>query len=305
MNAPSDRTAAAPAHRSGWFLNSSLTALLLLTGCSTAKPPPPAPVAIEQAQRAAEQAAQLADAANWPAAEHEWQLAADRFHLLNDRGDYAMALHNLAQAERQLGQTTNAHRLLTEAAAVNRQLGRQPDWWRNQVALLQLEAQTHDTNALQNRFQELVPLAAGITNQQIAAWFLNELGLWQQSRGELAQAASSFRSAREKLAALNDAPGLAVVTANQARLEETQRNFGAAQQNWRAALARFETLGDPPGVAQALLGLGRTLVEARQDLPRAADLLRRAATSFELLHAPADRDTALKLLAQCQPPEPR
>ena len=273
---------------------------LLLAGCAGSKPPPPPqPVAIAQVQHTAEQAAKLSDAGNWLAAAHEWQLATDRFHLLNDRTNYAIALHNLAQARRQLGELTNAHSLLAQAAGENRQLGRQADWWRNQIALLQLEAQMRHTNALQNRFGELLPLAPGIPSRDVSALFLNELGLWRQSQGELPQAADSFRQAREQFAALGDEAGLATVEANQAGLLETQQDYPAAVERWRAALARFEALGEPPEIARGLLGLGRTLLRARQDLPRAEDLLRRAARNFELLQAPAGRKTALRLLVDC------
>jgi tetratricopeptide (TPR) repeat protein len=256
-------------------------------------------VAITQAQRTLEQAAKLSEQGNWTAAAHEWQLAADRARLLNDRTNLATALHNLGQAERQLGHTNQAHQLYTEAAGLNQKLGRQADWWRNQIALLQLEARARDAHALQTRFQHLLSLAPGSQRPEVAALFYNELGLWQQSQGELRAAAESFQQALARFTASNDQAGAAVVLANQARLQEAQRNFGAAVADWQVALSRFEGLGDPPGIAQCLLGLGRALLEARQDLPRAEDLLRRAATNFALLKAPADRQAALRLLTEC------
>jgi hypothetical protein len=84
-------------------------------------------------------------------------LAADRFSLLNDRAREAVALHNLAQAEREMDDTTNALKHLTQAASLNERAGRTNAWWRDQIALLQVEAESAQTQALKSRPQ-LPPL---------------------------------------------------------------------------------------------------------------------------------------------------
>src|SRR5713226_7549153 len=111
----------------------SPTLLSLLLGCSTAQPLPPAPVAVSRAEQSAEQAAKLSESQNWPAAAQEWKLAAERFGLLNDQAREAVALHNLAQAQRELGHAVPARLLLEEAASLNKKLGRTNEWLRNQI----------------------------------------------------------------------------------------------------------------------------------------------------------------------------
>src|SRR6266568_93752 len=95
-----------------------------LLGCSTTRTLPPVPVAVSRAERTAEQAAKLSESQNWPAAAQEWKLAAERFGLLNDQAREAVALHNLAQAERKIGHAVPAGRLLEAAASLNEKLGR-------------------------------------------------------------------------------------------------------------------------------------------------------------------------------------
>ncbi len=278
----------------------SLSLAGLWTGCTTAKPPsPPPPTKVAAAQRAAEQAAQLSQVQNWPAAAREWQLAADSYSLLNDRTNEAIALHNLAQAQRELGQGNDARRLLEEAARLNHELGRTDQWWRNQIALLQLDAQAGRTNDLRVRFDKLFPQASQIHDRSVLALFLNELGLWQQRQGELSKAAETFRQAGEHFAAARDRGGAAAVLANQAGLYERQQNYPAAVDAWNTALVQFESLAEPRGITRALQGLGRTLLAAREDLPHAEELLRRAARNYRILNASTDLETTLKLLADC------
>src|SRR5258708_22506329 len=163
--------------------------LLFLLGCSTAKPLPPAPVAVSRAERTAEQAAKLSESQNWPAAAQEWKLAAERFGLLNNQTREAVALHNLAQAQHELGHAVPARRLLEEAASLNKKLGRTNEWWRNKIALLQLEALSADAAALRARFEKLGPPAEHLPDRSVRALFLNELGPLRPTPGGVTNAA--------------------------------------------------------------------------------------------------------------------
>jgi tetratricopeptide (TPR) repeat protein len=273
--------------------------LSLLLGCSTAQPLPPVPVAVSQAERTAEQAAKLSESQNWPAAAQEWKLAAERFGLLNDQAREAVALHNLAQAQRELGQAVPAWRLLEEAASLNEKIGRTNEWWRNQIALLQLEALSADAAALRARFEKLAPVAEHLADHSVRALFLNELGLWRQTQGDFTNAAACYREAARLFARSADPAGHAAVTANLARFFEARKNPEEALKFWRLALGEFERLADPHGIACALAGQGRSQLAAQKDLPAAEELLRRAARNYRLLQCASETRTTLELLGNC------
>ena len=74
--------------------------------------------------------------------------------LLHEAGE-AVALHNLAQARRELGSEDEARLQLESASAINQRLGRTNEWWRNQIALLQIESHLPET--LPSRFATLLP----------------------------------------------------------------------------------------------------------------------------------------------------
>jgi tetratricopeptide (TPR) repeat protein len=136
---------------------------------------------------------------------------------------------------------------------------------------------------LEARFEKLQPLAEKLPDPVTRGLFLNELGLYQLRQGKLSDAAERLRESGELFSKAGDRLGSISVLANQARVYEAQGNFPAAMDAWYAALAGFEAIADPPGIAAALAGLGRSLLGARQDLPGAEDFLRRAAHNFRLL----------------------
>jgi len=276
-----------------------LFAMAFGPGCTSAKPPATAPPAVSMAGRAAAQAAKLSQNQHWSAAAREWRLAADDFALLNDRAREAIALHNLAQAQRELGQLEDARRLLEQAATLNEKFERTNEWWRNQIALLQLEAQSGQTNSLNARFEQLASPSSRLKDRSLRGLFLNELGLWELRQHHLTKAERAFLQAEEQFQAVHDAPGIATLLANRAQLYEEQKDFPAAINAWRLALSKFEALADPPGITRALAGQGRALLEAQKDLPLSEDLLRQAARNFRTLQAQSDLEVTLELLVQC------
>ena len=268
-------------------------------GCHSTPPPRTTPPAISIAAHAEDQAVKLSQQQNWPAAARAWQLAADRSSLLNDEGGEAVSLHNLAQAERQLGQNPAAHDHLEQAATRNEKLGRTAEWWRNQIALLQLEARTKNEEMLRARFEKLAPLASQLRDLSLRGMFLNELALWQKSQDELAKSETTFAEAELAFKTANDTLGVATISANRAQLFEQQKAYPAAITSWKAALAKFQSLADPPGIARALAGEGRALLAAHQELSHAEDFLRRAAHNYHTLQDPKQAQATLNLLAQC------
>ena len=288
-----------PASIDGLLLLLILSLLVACSpGCSSTKPPAPAPPAVRMAEQAAAQADELSRQQNWPAAARLGQLAADRFSLLNDQAGEAIALHNLAQAQRELGQEREAVLLLEKAAGLNQKLGRTNEWWRNQIALLQLEFQHPEAAA--SRFATLLPQVPLSLDQSTQALFLNELGLWQTRQLHFAQADESFAQANKRFQASHDLGGLAAVQANRAQLKEEQKDYAEATRLWREALQKFQLLTDAPGIARALSGQGRSLLFSQTDLPHAEELLRRATHNFHLLRSPREEAAARNLWVQCQ-----
>jgi tetratricopeptide (TPR) repeat protein len=272
---------------------------LLFASCSSAPPPPVLPVAVARANHAAESARKLSANENWSAAVREWQNAVDDYRLLNDRANEAIALHNLAQAFRALGDLDRAHALLEQAVALNQQLDRNDEGWRNQIALLQVESLARRDAALEARFARLAASPPPDGQPQLQGLFLNELGLWQQRRGDCAKADESFRRAEQAVTKAGDRSCAAVVLANRARLDEAQHKLPDALEKWGQARARFEALAEPRGITAALAGEGRVLLAAGQNLPAAEALLRRAAGNFRLLKMNDDHAAALRSLVEC------
>src|SRR5688572_553929 len=122
-----------------WLFLGICCLLFGVSACRSTKPPPEPPIAIEQRDRVMTQAAALSEQGNWTAAAVEWRRAADRASLLNDQAGEAIALHNLAQAQRQLSQFDTARTNALAAAELNEKLARKNEWWHNQILLLQLE----------------------------------------------------------------------------------------------------------------------------------------------------------------------
>ena len=256
-------------------------ACAFLYGCSSAKPPKPVPAPVGLAEQTAGQAVKLSAAENWTAADTQWQKALDEYRLLNDRTNEAIALHNLAGAQRHAGKVSTAYELLESAAAINSALHRDQEWWRNQIALLQIEAQLQRTNELAQRFEKLRPLAKASSTQ---ALFLNERGLWQTENADLDAAAADFREALRLFTIEKNESGVATVLANEALLLEKQNKFREAADKWQEALRRFERLADVHGSAAGLTGRGRSLLAAQPNLPEAKDVLQRGEHNFRLLH---------------------
>jgi len=267
-----------------------------LIGCRSAKPPAPVPAPVAVGQRDADQAAKLSAAGNWSGAAGSWERAVSDYRLLNDRTNEAIALHNLGEAKEQLGDLDAARRLLEEAATINSTLKADDQWWRNQIALLQVEAKGSQTNALRNRFERLDARSGNLKNNNLRALYVNERGLWHSRDGEFQKAGSDFAEAMRLFQGANNGPGTATVMANQALLLERQGNFQAAAGKWQEALTRFEGMANPVGIAISMLGRGRSLQQAKQNLDEARDLLQRASRNFRVLHQQGEAKEADELL---------
>ena len=277
----------------------ALVLVLGLTGgCVSSPPPPPVPIARQQSQLEASAALRLSEAQQWTAAAREWQQVAERSAALDDRITEAVAWHNCAQAHRELGDAPGALAFLERAAALNREIGRTNEWWRNQIALLQVESQL-DKPKLAERFAPLIPALTPNAPAELRGLFLNELGCWQLDRRELPQAEATLRQAEGAFRQQPFPTGLATVLLNEARLEMARTNWDAALGHWREARAHFDKLANADGIARAYAGEGQALLEAHRDLPGAERALRRAADGFRWLRRPVEYRAAVALLIEC------
>jgi tetratricopeptide (TPR) repeat protein len=207
------------------------------------------------------------------------------YALLNQRDQEAIARHNLAQALRQLDRIEAARQQLEQAASLNQALGCQAEWWRNQIALIQLASGQGDQTNVASYFQKLLDRADQIKDPGTCALFWNEAGLWHLQNGDMARANAALGEAEKGFAHAGDTAGWATALANQALVLEKKGQFQAAQTLWQTAQTKFEQVGDAMGIASALAGQGRVLLRGKTDLARAEDLLRRAARSYERLQA--------------------
>ncbi len=280
-------------------LSPLVAVLVFWCGCKSAPPPAPVPEARRQAQLTAASAAKLSQVQNWNGAARQWELAGNQFATLEDLTNEAVALHNEAQARSELGNASRAQQLLEQAAALNREIGNTNEWWRNQIALLQLESQTQQETTLSNRFDHLDRVLPTLTPKELRGLFYNELGQWKLQRGDLSQAEDAFRQAESAFTQCNSKEGLAAIMANRALLWTAQTNYPAALREWTRSLHAYEALADPQGIARALAGLGTTRLGSGQDLPQAERDLRRAAHNYETLNQPAERIRVLQSLVAC------
>lgn len=278
-----------------------LAALLvtMILGCRTAPPPPPVPAARQQAQLIAQSALALSQQANWTAAEREWARAADRFAALNDRVQEAVALHNLAQAQRQLGRLLSARDQFERAARINQSTGQTNAWWRNQLALVQLEPDLDPPVSPAPRLDALSALLPALTDPRLRGLFLNDLGRQQLRQGEIPAAETTLRHALETFRAAAWPAGVAAATANLADTQLAQNQFEPAYASWTTALRLFEQAADLQGIALAMEGLGRTRLAEARNLPQAEDWLRRAARGYHHIHRTLDRIRVLESLFLC------
>ncbi|MCC7376489.1 MAG: hypothetical protein IT581_17650 [Verrucomicrobiales bacterium] len=252
------------------------------SGCRTAPPPPPIPPAIQDAHRLAQQAAKLQEAGQWTAASAWWERAARQFQLLNDRTNLAVALHNQGTCRQALGQSKDAASLLEAAARLNLELSLTEAWWRNQLALVQLEGATNPERA-QSRIHDLTAQNPGPADASSRALLSHESARADLRAGQAEAALGELEAASKAFQEANDPLGQAAAAVTRAQALERLKKFDEAEAAWRSALAMFEAHGQLRGIATALAGWGSCLSIQGRNPAEAASLLSRAADNFEAL----------------------
>ncbi len=272
--------------------------VFVATGCAGRPPAPPPPRAIAEAQRIAQQAGELQAAENWAGAAEWWGRAGAQAELLNQVADIALARHNEGVCRRILGQLTEARALFESAAQMNAALELTNAWWRNQVGLLQVDyALGPSPDLASTRLAELLPRAAELEpDPPLAGVFALEVARLRLREDRPAEALAAANEATRHFTRATDPAGGASVLVTTARILEAQGNPAAAERTWRQALASFEALGHPRGVAFSLAGLGSLLATQPERAPEAAKLLRRAADNLRQLRLePEARDAEGRL----------
>lgn len=286
-----------------WFACLGMALLcLLLTACSSAPPPAALPPARLQAGIMADAASKLTTAENWFAAARQWRVTAEQFAALNDLVSQAAALHNLAQAQRELYQSQSAQSNLLMAAALNIETHQTNAWWRNQIALIQWTQENSTPESSTNLVQHFSQLSERIDSQsdpEIKGLFYNEQGRWLLHQGDFTHASNAFQRADLAFATIQHEAGQAAVAENNARLFLAQSNWTASFQAWGKVLKTYETLGEMNGIARCLEGQGETFLSQGSYYDSAEKLLRRASSSFALAHRPFDQCRALDSLIDC------
>lgn len=281
----------------GWF-----AVLTLLTACGSKPAPPPQPRAAAEAESLARQATRLQAEENWRGAADTWQRAVRQYRLLHREAETALAQHNEAQARRALGQSEPARTLLEAAADTNQALALTNAWWRNQIALLQVDLDLAPAragtrlDALRSRLGELRD-QPGLT-----ALFHHEEARLRLAQGRSADAQAALDRAAEMFRALRDEHGLAAIALTRARLLQEQ-NPAQSEAAWRDALSRFESIAYPKGVALALAGLGAALAENPDPSHRrqARAILSQAIANLEALKLTADAEAASRIRSRIPP----
>ncbi len=277
-------------------------AFLAVAGAGCAGRPVPAPPrAVAEAERLVAQASKLQAEENWPGAADWWRRAGQQYQLLNRRGDVALARHNEGICRRAMGQLGVSHALLEEASAANRDLGRTNAWWRNQIALLQLENES-DLGRASARLESLEPRLAGIAEPSLVALLRHEEARTRAGQGRLPEALSASARAAAAFQALGEAGGSAAVLLTRARIFQMRGDSVEAVAAWREALAAFERMGHPRGVAMSLSGLGVSLARGGGTREEAESILRRALENLAALKMEAESRVVQDELGKLQTP---
>lgn len=280
-----------------------LAALLLVCfpflfgGCSS-KSSPPRPRLAQQADQLALQAAQLQALGNWAGAAVSWERAGRTFQLLNQMTNLAVALHNEGVCRQALGQFDAARALLDHAGAINERIHQSDAWWRNQIALVQLDEIQSSVGAAE-RIANLQPRTNSIPfrSAEVLALWEHEVARVQLAQGELDQAHQSLDRAGAAFSEIGDLSGVAAVAVIRARVLQQQELLPEAEAKWREALSRYERLAEPRGIATALGGLGSCLL-SQGNLVEGQTLLQRAAQNFHTLGMEEQRIAAENELHQ-------
>ena len=261
----------------------------LLSGCASRPLPPAPPRAAAEADRLSTQAAKLQREENWAGAADWWQRAGRQYQLLNRPADVALAQHNEGSCRRALGQPDAALRLLGEASSTNLRLGRTNAWWRNQIALLQLENAQSPGQALEH-LRQLDPRLPSLESQPALLGLLHH----ESARAQIgaghppASALESASRAQALFRLAQDPAGEAAVRLTRARILQMQGDLPAAVAEWRLALAAFEQLGQPRAIATSLAGLGTALTQGNSSNAEGLEILRRARDNFAVLKMETD-----------------
>lgn len=275
-------------HLGRWAQGCLAFLALAWAGCASSPPPPTKPAAVAEAERVATQAARFLAEGNWQGAAVWWKRAGEQYALLNLAPKSALAWHNEGLARRALGEWETARTLWERAAESNVRSGLTNAWWRNQLALLQGERE-RDAAAARVRAQPLVDRRATLTDVWLSALLDHELAALELVEDRASEALEKVQRAERVFGSLGDRTAQAASLILRAQVLRRLGRSEDSEAAWRSALAAYGQLGDPPGVAVALAGLGSLLATLEGRAAEAEGLLAQAEANLGGLRRDQDR----------------
>ena len=271
--------------------------LFAFAGCSSAPPPAPVPLARQKAQFSSETAQKLSQNKNWIAAEREWKNAENLWSLLYDTTNQAVALHNLAQTHRALDHPESAKSLLEKAALLNQEIKQTNTWWKNQLAIAQVEREQQWTEAYLDRLTVLSKLPKPDATLVLGLYF-NEQALANQQLTNFSVSQGFYNQAETIFLKEKYLEGLVAVWANRALLFHAQTNHLQSLNAWRKSLDFAQNLGDTHRIAQALSGIAQSYIALNLNMTEAEKLLKTSAQNYGYLREYNKQISVLMLLYQ-------
>lgn len=259
------------------------SANILLTGCTSTKPPPPVSPLRDQAQRTLTSAREAYARDNFTSAAQLFARAADTFAALDDAAAQADALHNQAQSLQRARLIETAVETYETALALNERLARPLEQAQNLTGLAQCAAAQARYDLAVETAERALALAE--TSPALRALIANDLAVHLLDRGQPAdreRILTLLTSAATANHRLRNPRGVAVNDLNFGRAHLHFAQLDPAEASLARALAAFRALDDVRGLGQTHELLAQ-LYAARGDADRAQFHRQQALDKFAFL----------------------
>jgi hypothetical protein len=261
-------------------------ALALALGCAST-PRAPEPALRLEAEAALRSGRTASEQRDWRGAARAFGRAALTFGAIEDGAAEAAARRDEAEALRRAGQPVAALAADERALALDRHLGFPEAMAADLAGMARSAAAEGELDRAIEAAQAARPLAPDGT--ALAALLDNDLALYLVSRGgdvDRAQVRSLLASSRASSEARGDGVGIATSALTLGRAELAFGEPALAEASLQDALARFQTLEDPDGLAHGNELLAQRYF-AKGDEQRARFHLAQARIGFTFLEDPA------------------
>lgn len=228
----------------------SLASVVILTGCASAPPAPPASPVREQARLSLVNAQAAYDRSNWVVAAQLFERAATAYAALDDLPALADARHNQARSLQHAGRHQSAIQAYRQAAQLNEKLNRPVARARNLVGIAQCQRALGELDNALATLETARSLAG--RDPTLLAILDNDHALVLLDRGDPADRDEIIRrlqNARTLFARATHRLALAQCTLNLGRAYMAFAEWPAALPELNTALALFRELDHVRGLA--------------------------------------------------------